>query len=119
MTYKLRAAMMSAAIALIAGAVGFTGIAPSYAGMMNTGPPSQKTGIQSSDLLDLVVWKKKHSKKCYYNNRWSYNCSKHSERFRERRSGYSDFYHDDYYGDNYPRRRYWRQEPGFIIRLGN
>ena len=120
MTYKLRAAMMSTVIALIAGAVGLTGIAPSYAGMMNAGPPPQKTGIQSSDLLDLASWRKKDSKKCYNHHRWSYNCSRHRERFLDRNSGYSDYYNDDdYYGDNYPRRRHWRQEPGLIIRLGN
>jgi hypothetical protein len=119
MTYKLRTAMMSAAVALIAGAVGFTGIAPSYAGMMNTGPPLQKTENHSSDLLNLAAWIKKHSKKCYYHNRWSYNCSRHRERFVDRQSGYSNYYRDDYYDDYYPRRRYWRQEPGFTIRLGN
>ena len=119
MTCKLRTAMMSAAIALIAGAVGFTGVAPSYAGMMNTGPPSQNAGVHSSDLLDLAAWKKRYSKKCYNNRRWSHNCGRHRERFRDRQSEYSDYYRDDDYGDNYPRRRYWRQEPGFTIRLGN
>ena len=105
-----RKAVMAAAITLVAGAVGFTGVAPSFAGTMNAPAPMQNSGYQAGDLLHNVAqkkYKKKHMK------RWSYNNRKHGKRYRSKHAGYR-YYHNGWW---YPR-PYWNYEPGITIRLG-
>lgn len=109
MLMNTRKAIMAAAIALTAGTVGLTGIAPSFAGTMGSAAPMQKNGYQGTDLLQNVAQKKYHKKQ---KKRWSYNNRKHGKRYSSRHRGY-DYYHDGYW---YPR-PFWRLEPGIYLNL--
>ena len=108
MLLNARKAMLAAAVALTAGAVGFTGIGPSYAGAMNSAAPMQKSGYQSGDLLQLVH-ERKYGKK-YKKKRWSWNRHHHGKRYRYKRPGYAY-----YYGGYWYPRPYWRYEPGIYL----
>jgi hypothetical protein len=112
MLMKARKAMMAAAVALSAGAVGFTGIAPSYAGAMNSAAPIQKSGYQSGEPLVQVDWRKNRQglDRKYKKKRWSWNRHKHGKRFRHKRPGFAY----QYGGYWYPR-PYWRHQPGIYL----
>jgi hypothetical protein len=103
MLMNTRKAMLAAAVALTAGAVGFTGIAPSYAGAFSPPAQTEKSGWQNG------VEQVKHRK--YKKKKWSYRRDRDGRRYRYKRHGYV-YYYDGYW---YPR-PYWR-EPGIYLRL--
>jgi hypothetical protein len=111
MLMNARKSILAAAVALTAGAVGFTGIAPSYAGAMSSAAPVQKSGYQAGDLLQDVASRKKYSKN-KYKKRWAWNRHKHGKRFRHKQRGYSY-----YYGGYWYPKPFWRTEPGIYIRI--
>jgi hypothetical protein len=111
MLMNARKTILAAAVALTAGAVGFTGVAPSYAGAMNNAAPIEKSGW-SGNGVEQVKHRRGHYKKKYKNKRWSYNRSRHGKRWRHRHRGYSHYY-DGYW---YPR-PFWRSEPGIYLHL--
>jgi hypothetical protein len=96
-------------VAAAAGAVGLTGIAPSFAGTINATSPIQNVGYQHGDLLLNVVQKKYKKKQKRY---WRYNSRKHGKRYRARHPGYTY-----YYGGYWYPRPFWRFEPGIYLNL--